>query len=183
MSKKAVVILAEGFEGIEAVTPIDILRRAGIDVTVAGLGSNTVKGARGIVITADKQLDGKDTGYDACILPGGLPGATNLASSDIVNDIIKTMASDGKTVAAICASPTVVLSPAGVLSGRAATCYPGIEDGFAPDVTRKTDPVVADGNIITSRGPATALLFSLAIVEDLCGKDTADKIRKATLAG
>lgn len=182
MSKKAVVILAEGFEEIEAVTIIDILRRAGVDVTVAGLGNLKIKGSHGINITTDKKLDECGLDYDACIFPGGMPGATNLAASEKVKKLIEKMNSEGKLIAAICASPAVVLSPTGVLKNKSATCYPGMESNFSKDTFYKEDGVVADGNIITSRGPATALEFSFVTVEKLLGKAVSDKLRKSTLA-
>lgn len=182
MPKKAIVILAEGFEEIEAVTCIDILRRADIEVTVAGL-SEQVTGSRGVIITADKKLDDIATDFDACILPGGMPGATNLVSSEKVKSTIKDLNQRGKIIAAICASPAVVLAPIGVLENKSATCYPGMEGHFDNNTQYKTDNVVIDGNIITSRGPATALAFSLAIVEALCGKEVSNNLKKATLAG
>jgi 4-methyl-5(b-hydroxyethyl)-thiazole monophosphate biosynthesis len=183
MAKKAIIILADGFEEIEAVTVIDILRRAGIDITVAGLGNINVKGSRGLNVVADKKLDELDIDYDACIFPGGMPGATNLASSGKVKTLIQKMNSTNKLVAAICASPAVVLAPTGILKNKSATCYPGMEQNFGSDVKYKDNNVVVDGNIITSRGPATALLFSLAIVEKLVGKEIADRVKKAVLAG
>lgn len=184
MSKKAIIIiLAEGFEEIEAVTVIDMLRRAGIEVTVAGLDNINVRGSGGLNIVADKRLDETGTDYDACIFPGGMPGAANLAGSKKVKTLIQKINSAKKLVAAICASPALVLAPTGILKNRSATCYPGMQENFGSDVKYKDEDVVIDGNIITSRGPATALAFSLAIVEKLAGKETADKIKKATLAG
>lgn len=181
MSKKAIIVLAEGFEEIEAVTCIDILRRAGIDLTVAGLKQAEVKGAHGLLIKADKKLAEAKDGFDACILPGGMPGAANLASSKNLNSLIKAMHQKSKIIAAICASPAVVLAPAGILNNKSATCYPGMQDNFGPQTDYKEESVVIDGNIITSRGPATALLFSLAIVDKLAGKETGDKLREAAL--
>jgi 4-methyl-5(b-hydroxyethyl)-thiazole monophosphate biosynthesis len=183
MAKKAIIVLAEGFEEIEAVTSIDILRRAEIDITVAGLGNLNVKGSRGLIVTADKKLDEAGIDYDACIFPGGMPGATNLANSEKVKKLIQKMESAGKIIAAICASPAIVLGPVGILKNKSATCYPGMEQNFKSDVKYKDNDVVVDGNIITSRGPATALLFSLAIVKKLVGKEIADRIKKAVLAG
>lgn len=183
MPKKAIVILAEGFEEIEAVTPIDILRRAGVDVTVAGLGGVKIKGSRGLVVAADKTLDEAGMDFDACVLPGGSLGAKNLAASDKVKQLISKMHTEGKIVAAICAAPALVLAPLGILKGKAATCHPGMQTNFAKDTSYREDAVVVDGNIITSRGPATALPFALAIAEKLCGKEVSGNVRKATLAG
>ncbi|MBN1522281.1 MAG: DJ-1/PfpI family protein [Candidatus Aureabacteria bacterium] len=182
MPLKSLVILAEGFEEIEAITPVDILRRAGIRVTTAGLEGLSVKGSRGVTIVADKVLGEDDQDFDAVILPGGTNGAENLASSQTVNQLLKTMNNNGKIVAAICASPALVLAPAGILDNKYATCYPGMEENFSNYTTFKEDRVVVDGNIITSRGPGTALEFALAIVEKMAGKDAGKKIRTATLA-
>ena len=181
MSKKAIVVLAEGFEEIEAVTCIDILRRAGIDVTVAGLEKTEVKGAHELLIRADKKLAEAGIDFDACVLPGGMPGAANLAASERLDHLIKTMHKQGKIIAAICASPALVLGPSEILKNKSATCYPGMQDKFRPQTCYKEENVVIDGNIVTSRGPATALQFSLAIAEKLAGKETSEKIRKATL--
>lgn len=183
MAKKAIIILAEGFEEIEAVTVIDILRRAGINTTAAGLADIKVKGSRGLTVISDKKLADAGTDFDAVILPGGMPGATNLAGSEKVRGLIKKMGLQGKIIAAICASPALVLAPTGILKNKSATCYPGMQDAFGKDIKYKEDSVVTEENIITSRGPATALEFSLAIVEKLSGREIAEKIRKATLAG
>ncbi|MDD4909615.1 MAG: DJ-1/PfpI family protein [Candidatus Omnitrophica bacterium] len=172
MPKKAIVILAEGFEEIEAVTPIDVLRRAGVDVIAAGLTDVKIKGSRGLVVVADKKLEESGTDFDACVLPGGSLGAKNLAASDKVRSLLIKMNQEGKIIAAICAAPALVLIPTGILKGKAATCYPGMQDSFGKNTAYKEDDVVVDGNIITSRGPATALSFALAIAEKLCGKET-----------
>jgi 4-methyl-5(b-hydroxyethyl)-thiazole monophosphate biosynthesis len=179
--KKALVVLADGFEEIEAVTVIDVLRRAGVHVTAAGLDQARVKGSRGVIVEADLTLDAIAGDFDALVLPGGGTGASNLAASKKVNDIIREFDRSKKLVAAICAAPSVVLGPSGILKGKNVTGYPGMLDGFDKDTKYREDDVVCDGNIITSRGPATALLFALAIAEKLVGKDIADKVRKATL--
>jgi len=184
MRKKAIVILADGFEELEAVTAIDILRRAGVKVVACGLEKDKVKGSRETTILADKGFDQSDLtqGYDACILPGGMPGAERLANSDTVKTLLKKMCGDNKLIAAICASPALVLSPVGILDNKAATCSPGMEGLFPKSTRYKEDNVVIDGNIITSRGPGTALEFAISIVKVLCGKDIAQKVRKAALA-
>jgi len=181
MNKKALIILAEGFEEIEAITPIDILRRAGVDITVAGLGGTSIKSARNVTVNTDVSLDDYDSTPDAIIFPGGLGGAENLSRSIKVKGLIESMNSKGKLIAAICASPALVLSPTGVLDGKRATCYPGMEENFPNSVKAVEENVVQDGNIITSRGPATALPFALKIVENLLGKETADSIAEGTL--
>jgi protein deglycase len=181
MNKKAMIILADGFEEIEAITVIDILRRAGVEITVCGLASEKVKGSKGIVIETDKTLQGNETEYGACILPGGMPGAENLALSDKVKNILLDMNEQEKIIAAICAAPPVVLAPLGILDDRDATCYPGMEGGFSDTTNYKKDDVVIDENIITSRGPATALKFAIAIADKICGQAIAQKIANATL--
>ncbi len=182
MTKKAIVILAEGFEDVEAVTPVDILRRAGVEVTVAGLKGKLVRGARGIKIEADVLLsEAVSREFDVCVLPGGLPGATNLAGSDTVNAFVKNMAENQKIIAAICAAPAVVLAPLGLLHHKTATCFPSMENKFDSSVKHSTEPVVVDGCLVTSRALGTALAFSFAIVDNLCGKEMSDKIRKAVL--
>jgi protein deglycase len=181
MAKKAVVILAEGFEEIEAVSAIDILRRAGIEVTVAGLDSLKVQGSRGITIMADTGLDKAGSDFDACVLPGGMPGATHLSVSKDVIELIRKMDLEKKIIAAICASPALALSRAGVLKNKNATCHPDMQAYFGQDTNYKTDNVVIDGNIITSRGVATALMFSLAIVEKLMDGETVERVKKGIL--
>jgi len=181
MGKKALIILAEGFEDIETITPIDILRRAEVEVTVAGLSDMKVKGARGTVVLADKLLKDSGSDFDVIILPGG-SGASKLAASDDVKALITDMHNRGKIIAAICAAPALVLSPLGILKGKKATSFPGERARMDKECIYKEENVVADGNIITSRGPGTAISFSLAIVEKLAGKDVSEKINKATLA-
>ena len=176
MKKKALVIIADGFEEVEATTPVDILRRAEVDVTVAGLGSDTVTGAHGIAIKADTTLaDYKDI-PDAVVFPGGMPGAENLAASSTVRNLIAKMSAEGRIIAAICASPALVLAPSGVLKGKKATCYPGLERNFTTDIDFVKEEVVRDGNVITSRGPATAFQFGIKIAEGLVGKAKADMV-------
>lgn len=179
---KALIIIANGSEDVELATPIDILRRAEIEVMVAGLDSLEIIGARGIKFIADDLLGNiKYQEFDAIILPGGA-GAKKLAASLDVADLIKKFYSNNKLVAAICAAPAIVLYPTGILSGKFATCFPGMEDHFGDEVQFKAEPVVVDGNIITSRALGTALPFSLAIVEYLVGKEISQKITQAVLA-
>jgi 4-methyl-5(b-hydroxyethyl)-thiazole monophosphate biosynthesis len=182
VSKKAIVILAEGFEEIEAVTPIDILRRAGVQVTIAGLGDSLVTGARGLTIEADTRIESIKPEYDVCVLPGGTLGAKNLAASDSVKDLVVKMNAEHRVIAAICAAPALVLSAAGVLKNKCATCYPGMENNFGEGVKYEKANVVTDGNLITACGPAAALHFSLSIVEKVCGKDMRKKIEEAIVA-
>ena len=175
--KKVLVLLAEGFEEIEAVTPVIILRRAEVDVTIAGIDVIEVKGARGVVYKADILLkDAPVDSFDAVVLPGGMPGAENLAASSAVNDLLLHMNKNGKLIAAICAAPAVILAPLGLLDGRTATCYPGCQDGFSEKTVYSEENAVIDDNIITSRGAGTAVDFSLAVLEYLTDRKTAQGI-------
>jgi len=185
MSKKAIVLLAEGFEEVEALTPIDYLRRAGVEVTAAAIGDSlTVKGRwTGLKVTADAplaEIAKGGSGWDAVILPGGMPGASNLAASKETGALLKDMAACGKLICAICASPALVLSPLGLLAGKKFTCYPGMEEKVK-DGKWQEDRVVIDGNIITSRGAGTAGEFAIAIIEKLIDKAAAQKIADAVL--
>jgi 4-methyl-5(b-hydroxyethyl)-thiazole monophosphate biosynthesis len=180
---KALVFLATGFEEIEAVTVVDILRRAGVDVTVAGLTSNVTEGKHGMRIVPDNSIDNvKVEDFDAVVVPGGNPGYKNLRKDSRVIAMIKKASGSNKLVAAICAGPTV-LSDAGILNGKACTIYPGMDEELeAGGGKPKHDMVVVDGNIITSRGPATALPFALTLAEKLAGKQVAEAVSKRTLA-
>ena len=176
--KKVAVLLAEGFEEIEAVTPIDLLLRAGIQVITAGVGKRTVKGAHGIVVEADVLVEELKDDLDGVVIPGGMPGAENLAASPTVGKVVTRISREGGMVAAICASPGVVLGPLGILRGKNAVCYPGFEEKMTGALSSK-DTTVADGPVITSKGPGTAFEFSLSIIRFLLGRETADNIAKA----
>ena len=177
MLKTALVILAEGFEEVEAIAPVDVLRRAGVRITIAGVTDLQVKSSRKIGIEADILLRDLVEMPDAVILPGGIPGATNLAKSVEVTELVKKMNAAGKIVAAICAAPAAVLAPLGILDGRKATCYPGCESDFSKRTVHSKERVVVDGNIITSQGPGTALEFALVIAARLVGQEMADTVR------
>ncbi len=181
MIKKAILPLAEGFEEIEAVVCIDLLRRAGIKVDVVGLTNLIISGSRKIRIKTTKKINQISYPYDACILAGGMPGAKNLASSTNINQLIKKMAREKKIIAAICASPAIILAPLGILDNKKATCYPGMEKSFSPSTIYKNKKVVVDENIITSQGPATAFQFALGIIEKLVGKKISDKVKESIL--
>lgn len=182
MKKEVLIILANGFEEIEAITPIDVLRRSDINVTIAGLGAKTITSAHDIPVECDVDLNDCKDIYDAMILPGGMPGAENLAGSMKLKDMIFSMAARKKVIAAICASPAIVLAPMGILDGRKATCYTGMEKGFSSKISFADEDVVQDGNIITSKGPGTALSFALKISENLVGKAKANAIAEQMLA-
>jgi len=180
MSKKVIVPLAEGFEEIEALTMVDILRRANVEVVMAGLESLHVKGAHGIVVVADallKDLDG--TAFDMIALPGGLPGATNLAADTRTQALLKEFDAKGKAIAAICAAP-YALQTAGVLK-KSYTCYPGFQAKIAHDGYNANEKVIHDANITTSQGPSTAMLFALSLVEQLCSKAVKENLAKDLL--
>lgn len=166
---KVLVPLAGGCEEIEAVSVINILRRAGAKVVVAGLNAKPVCGGRGVMFLTDMDLDtALQKDYDMIVLPGGQPGVNNLKADMRVINIVQRMVAQNKFVAAICAAP-LVLASAGVLDKKRATSFPGALDSF-PNVQRQLQAFVEDGKIITSRGPGTAMDFALVLVERLCGK-------------
>ncbi|HQU14542.1 MAG: DJ-1 family protein [Chromatiales bacterium 21-64-14] len=169
---RVLVPLAEGFEEVEAVTVIDLLRRAGIQVVSAGLESGPVTASRGVVIVPDADLDTvMDDHFDMVVLPGGGPGADRLDRDPRIRALLQRMADAGKYTAAICAAPKV-LGHAGLLTGRAATSFPGALDGVeVPGILYREDPVVVDGPVITSRGPGTAMDFTLTLIEHLAGAE------------
>lgn len=181
--KKACVLLAEGFEEVEALTPVDYMRRAGIEVTMLGLGGLKILGAHGIMVSADAALEGSPAGivYDAVIVPGGMPGSKNLAGSREVRDLIERHFEAGRIVAAICAAPALVLHEAcGILEARRFTGYPGTEIKVKGAVA-VSDRVVVDGNLITSRSAGSAGEFAVAIIAALAGEGAAKKIAESVL--
>lgn len=178
MQKRVLVVLADGFEEIEAISPIDVLRRAGASVTVASLEDRkaSVRGTHDVWFSCDACLsDVAKERFDAIVFPGGMPGAKNLRESDLVKKLILETYARGDLVCAICASPAFVLAPTGILDGKKVTCYPGCE-AVAPNVSFGKYRAVKDGNVITSAGPGTALEFGLLIAESLYGKEVSDKL-------
>lgn len=165
---KVAVMLADGFEEIEALTPVDVLRRANIECDMVGLTAQQVTGSHGIAVLADKVFDGDLSSYDMVVLPGGLPGSTNLRDHAELIEQLQVQAEAGKYVAAICAAP-IVLEQAGLLDGKNYTCFPGQEEEIAHG-NHQTEVVVVDGRLVTSRGAGTALAFSYQLV-DLLGGD------------
>jgi 4-methyl-5(b-hydroxyethyl)-thiazole monophosphate biosynthesis len=180
--KRVIVHFAEGFEEIEAITPVDVLRRAGCEViTVSISGKREVTSKRGVTIIADKQFQEVDYEQaDMIVLPGGQPGADNLNKHQGLKKNIVRLNDQGKFVAAICAAP-LVLGSAGILKGRKATCFPGTEPHLTGAITTG-NAVEVDGNIITGKGPGVALAFSLILAEKLVGKEKTDDLRKAMIA-
>jgi len=175
---KVLVPLADGCEELEAVTIIDLLRRAGIEVVSAGLNPGVVKASRGVQLVPDLTLDSAlQDEYDMVVLPGGMPGAAHLKSDPRILRLLKDMAAAGKYTAAICAAP-MVLAEAGVLEGRQATSYPSFLDAL-PGVTVSAAAVVQDGKVLTSRGPGTAMDFALALIETLAGADKRQQVEAA----
>jgi len=174
------VPLAQGCEELEAVTVVDLLRRAKVEVVTAGLTGEPVRGSRGTVLVPDLTLDqalGRD--YDMVVLPGGQPGATNLEHDTRIVSLVKKMAASGRYTAAICAAPKV-LAVAGLLDGRRATAFPGsIDESAFPAAKLENRAIVADGKIITSRGPGTAMDFALTLIETLVGREARDAVETA----
>ena len=179
--KKVIVFLADGSEEIEALTPVDILRRAGAEVTFAGVPGTECVCSHGIKIVTDTVAEAcVDKDYDMVVLPGGMPGTLNLGADDSVYKITKKAYVEGKFVAAICAAPSV-LGKWGMLTGKRATCYPGFEEKLEGAI-KSDDKAVRDGNIITACGAGAAMEFALALTEALYGKEESEKLRKAVLA-
>ncbi len=177
---RVLVPLAEGCEELEAVTVIDLLRRAGVEVVTAGLEPGPVRCSRGVVLVPDTTLDeamGAD--YDMVVLPGGGPGTERLDADPRVRELLRRMAEAGRWTAAICAAPKV-LAHAGLLDGRRATSYPGVLDGVAVAGLRyEQAPVVRDGRVVTSRGPGTAMDFALELIELLEGRAKREEVEAA----
>jgi 4-methyl-5(b-hydroxyethyl)-thiazole monophosphate biosynthesis len=174
-----ITILAPGFEETEAVTFIDLLRRAKVGVTILGLASRTVTGSHDITLTADALLTEFSGPFDGIVLPGGMPGTKNLAQSARVLELVRESFQRGNLCAAICAAP-MVLGRAGILKGMKATCYPGFEQELA-GATVVEDAVVRDRTIITSRGLGTAVEFGLELIAYLSGPEAAEKVRESVL--
>lgn len=173
------VPLAQGCEELEAITIIDLLRRAGIEVVTAGLDDKPVRASRGTVLIPDASLAQVLThSFDMIVLPGGLPGADHLNADPRIHQLLTSMAAEQKYTAAICAAPKV-LARAGLLRGRRATSYPGAipEDDLA-GVQYLEQAVVVDDKIITSRGPGTAMDFALELIEKLAGRARRDEVEK-----
>lgn len=180
------MFLANGFEETEAICPLDILLRAGVKVKTVAVGTSGlfVTGRNGITVKADiteGELGSPEgAAVDMVILPGGMPGANNLYTSQTVDSFISHAARTGAYIAAICAAP-FILGRKGILRGRRATCYPGFEDDLI-GATVVREGVVRDGNIITGEAMGSAIPFGLTLVSALCGEETADKVASAIIA-
>ncbi|MGU8736430.1 DJ-1 family glyoxalase III [Clostridium perfringens] len=180
--KKVLVFLAEGFETIEALSVVDVCNRAKVTCHACSLTENrTVNSAHETMVLCDKVISDNDLEtYDAIVLPGGMPGSTNLRDNDKVQSLIKKYNEENKIVAAICAAP-IALAKAGVIEGKKVTSYPGFKEELGNVNYVEEDTVVVDGNIITSRGPATALVFGLEILKKLGYEKEAEEIREGML--
>ena len=176
---KVLVPLADGFEDIEAVTIIDVLRRAGIEVETAGLTGSMVTSKMGIRMHTENRIIDMDTlKHDGIVIPGGIDGVERLMKSEKLKTIVRILSDNGKMIGAICAGP-LLLAKLGILDDKKATIYPGFEKKLDRP---RDDKVVVDGNIITSQGPGTAIEFSLTIVQYLMGKAAATKLKKHIVA-
>lgn len=176
---KIMVPLAEGFEEIEALTVVDVLRRAGINVDTVGVMGSVISGSHGVRVMADKRLlEINSDEYDGIVLPGGSVGVQNLGKSSKIIEILKRFDSTGKLIAAICAAPSI-LARVGILESRKATINPGMEKDLPHP---RGEKVVVDGNVITSQAPGTAMDFALTIVEAIQGRDKALQLRRHLVA-
>jgi 4-methyl-5(b-hydroxyethyl)-thiazole monophosphate biosynthesis len=182
MRKTVLIPIADGTEEIEAVTVIDVLRRAGADVAVASVDQKQVTASRDVRIVADRLIaDCSHDTYDLIVLPGGMPGSEHLRDSEVLTGLLKRQVEEGRLFGAICAAPVVVLHHHGLLGNRRATCFPS----FTIHLTNQTaveQRVVVDGNCITSQGPGTAMEFALKLVEVLFSHDRADTIAQHVLS-
>lgn len=177
--KKILVAIAPGFEEIETITIVDILRRAGARVTLGATVEGVLKGSRGIKIEPDELLDTVlEKDFDLICLPGGQPGTDNLKNDERIEKILTRMQQEDKYIAAICAAPTV-LQKAGILKGKSITCHPSIKSHFDSYIK---DRVVVDGKVITSQSPGTAMEFSFKLVEILFGSERLKKVNDGVLA-
>ena len=178
---KVYVFLAEGFEEIEGLTVVDLLRRANIETEmVSVMEGKKIKGSHGIKVTADSMFADVDfSDADLLVLPGGMPGATHLDKCAELSEMIMQYAAQGKSLAAICAAP-LVLGKRGLLKGKKATCYPGFEE-FLEGAEYTAAPVECDGNFITGKGPGAAMDFAFAIVEKFCGAGKVQELKQGMM--
>lgn len=173
------ILLAPGFEEVEALAPVDLLRRAGIETATVSITGEPVPGSHGVTVTADLGLDQVDLDkMEMVVLPGGGPGYKNLGADPRVERLVREAVKRDLWVAAICAAPTL-LGGWGLLAGKDAVCYPGMEEGLTGAQARMDRGVVADGKIITGRAAGSAIDFGLALVAALKGRDEADKVKHA----
>jgi len=178
-AKRVLVPLAEGFEEIEAVTIVDVLRRAGVEVVVAGLADTRVVGSHGIALDADTVFDGVDpASFDMIVLPGGMPGTLHLLQDERVLEAVRALHGAGRHTAAICAAPRV-LAAAGVVSRVPVTSHPSVRGQLGDADVRAEPRVIKSGKVLTSQGAGTAMEFALELVAELCGRERADALAAA----
>ena len=177
------MFLADGFEEVEALCPLDVLRRAGLEVTTVGVGGkDTIVGAHGIVVQADiPDVMYRDASPEMVILPGGMPGSANLDESKTVDAALRVAAKKGAYMCAICAAP-MALGKRGYLNGKKAVCYPGFEEYLEGAIVSEGETVVRDGNVITAKGMGVAFDFGLELVRALKDDETAESIKKSVFA-
>jgi len=180
--KTSYIFFADGFEEVEALTSVDVMRRAGMQVITVSINpGREVTGAHGVTVLADSLFD--DQNYDDAewlVLPGGIPGAPNLAAHEGLCEALAAQDDCGGKIGAICASPAVVLGPLGILAGRKAVCYPGLEDTIE-GVNWGKSAVAVDGHVVTGNGPAAAAPFALTMVEQSLGRDKAEEVASGML--
>ncbi len=183
MAKTVLVPLADGFEELEAITVIDLLRRAGFEVVTAGLHDGPIEASRGTRHLADTTIDAvEDRDFDLVVLPGGLPGADHLRDDERVQRILRRQNERGGTLAAICAAPKALVA-AGVVEGRTLTSYPGALNDSPGDYRNTGAAVEIDGSVVTSRGPGTAMDFALTLIERLGGQALRDQVEEGLVRG
>ena len=182
MEKLAAVMLGDGFEPVEALAPVDVLRRGGVKVdTVSVMDGRQVTSAQGITLYADDGVEDVDLmGFDLIVVPGGSVGVENLAKCEPLAAALRAFMAEGRLVASICAGPTI-LADLGLLEGRTATCYPGCEGGFPAGAYVGGPTVHRDGNLVTASGPGQALDFGVAALRALAGDAVADQVAKDML--
>lgn len=172
------VLLGTGFEETEAIAPVDLLRRAGVEVTTVGINGKIVKGSHGIGVEADMTLEEADfSDLEMIVLPGGLGGVASCRASKTAMDALAKAWQDGKLVAAICAGPTV-LADLGITDGKTCTCYPGCEGGMGNAIMAENAAAVQDGRLITGTSAGCAIAFGLKLIEALKGPEAAEAIRR-----
>lgn len=180
--KTSFIFLADGFEEVEAMTSVDVMRRAGMPVVTVSINEGVaVTGAHGVTVMADSVFDDNDySDAEWLVLPGGMPGATNLAAHEGLADLLDAQDERGGWISAICASPAIVLAPMGLLQDRDAVCYPGME-ADVEGVRWGDAPVAVSGNVVTGNGPAAAAAFALTMVAQSLGHDAADQVAAGML--
>lgn len=176
------ILLGTGFEEAEAIVPADLLRRGGVDVALVGLTGTEITGSHGITVRADVTLEQvSPADVQALVLPGGMEGVASINASPKALELIRQVYNGGRDyLAAICAAPAVVLGPMGILQGRKAVCYPGMESGMTGAIPCMDTPVCVDGKVITGKGPGAAFDFGLKLVELLAGTAVARQVQDGT---